>query len=73
VYLQPSNPIYLTLKQDLGAHINSMADLTPENKAVFTPLTEQEVIENRTILINFIGKNVMRQKTKKLIETLANS
>jgi dTDP-N-acetylfucosamine:lipid II N-acetylfucosaminyltransferase len=73
VYLQPSNPIYLTLKTDLGAHISSMAELIPENKNVFKPLAEHEVKENRMIIYNFIGKDVMRQKTKKLIETLAKS
>jgi dTDP-N-acetylfucosamine:lipid II N-acetylfucosaminyltransferase len=73
VYLQPSNPIYLTLKIDLGAHINSMTELTPENKNVFKPLVEKEVMENRRILNNFIGKDVMKKKTKKLIETLAKS
>lgn len=67
VFLNEANPFYRFLKNN-GAILYKMEELSDEN--ISTPLSDEEISNNREVLERFISEDVVLAKTKNLIDTV---
>jgi hypothetical protein len=67
IFLNTKNPIYQFFKKE-GAYIYSINQLESE---INTPLTEDQIKHNRTILMKHWSREIQLIKTKKLIEIIS--
>lgn len=67
VYLQKEGVLY-EFCQQIGAKVFSIEDdLVPQNAEALSPLSIEEMIQNRTAIVNFINQECYQESSKKLI------
>lgn len=67
VFLREENPVYSFLKQ-INAVVYSVQDLEQQGSlTMFTPLSQNDVLQNQSVLKSFIGEEIVLKKTQNLI------
>lgn len=72
VIMNPVNPLYQEWL-NRGALINSTAELKSSPGSIQQPLTEDEILKNRSVVAKHIHPNVFENKTRALLEELGFS
>lgn len=71
VYLSEDGIDYQHFKS-IGVHVFSVEkDLTHDNKNVLSPLTDEEIVHNRQVLLKAYGKEVILFNLQKIVRILA--
>ena len=71
VFIREENPTFIYLKRN-GVTVFSVQELENNPQLLFSPLSQLEVVNNRTIVESLWSNSTLLKKTKKIIYTLMN-